>query len=358
MPPLWLVFQPAFVSRKGTLFTNMSSDQYQPNETQHITCPQCHAQMPREMRFCRQCGYRLGEGVAEYTETVRLNKTMNRPFPPSATEIREAASLAQQQTGHAPYAPGQFVNAAMQLRRRHTPAKPWLVPVFLLAFFAAGGGLFTALNSHSNSSSAPHVTIRQTRQQSYLGDDDFSEADGGGALVKSAEPAGSPLDKAGLTGGDIIKQFNHQAVGDEGDLSNLLKKAPVGHPTDVTYLRDGEMRQATLVPIAKDEIERLSDAARVPDGARGVLGVDDLERVIVPGTPLHGVQLGDVSKNAPADLAGLHEDDILIEFNGAPIRTETELRHRIARSTPGSNVPIVVMRDGKRLEIPVKMGRD
>ena len=37
-----------------------------------IACSQCGAPMPREMRFCRACGNRLGEGPAEYTETVRL----------------------------------------------------------------------------------------------------------------------------------------------------------------------------------------------------------------------------------------------------------------------------------------------
>src|SRR4051812_20295112 len=34
------------------------------------TCPNCSASMPPEMRFCRSCGGRLGEGVEEYTETV------------------------------------------------------------------------------------------------------------------------------------------------------------------------------------------------------------------------------------------------------------------------------------------------
>jgi hypothetical protein len=28
--------------------------------------------MPKDLRFCRNCGFRLGEGIAEYTETVRF----------------------------------------------------------------------------------------------------------------------------------------------------------------------------------------------------------------------------------------------------------------------------------------------
>src|SRR3977135_4315904 len=35
-------------------------------------CKNCHSPMPRELRFCRNCGFRLGEGPAEYTETVRF----------------------------------------------------------------------------------------------------------------------------------------------------------------------------------------------------------------------------------------------------------------------------------------------
>src|SRR3954469_11802415 len=52
-------------------------------------CAQCGAPMPREMRFCRSCGNRLGEGPAEYTETVRFpgataaRPTGTTPFYPS-----------------------------------------------------------------------------------------------------------------------------------------------------------------------------------------------------------------------------------------------------------------------------------
>src|ERR1700745_28798 len=38
------------------------------------TCSNCHSTMPAELRFCRNCGFRLGEGVADYTETVRFNQ--------------------------------------------------------------------------------------------------------------------------------------------------------------------------------------------------------------------------------------------------------------------------------------------
>src|SRR5713101_8241909 len=55
-----------------------------------IVCTQCGSPMPKEMRFCRSCGNRLGEGPAEYTETVRFpnaasaNAQFNPAYIPSA----------------------------------------------------------------------------------------------------------------------------------------------------------------------------------------------------------------------------------------------------------------------------------
>src|SRR5437764_14719689 len=68
-------------------------------------CPNCRTLMPSEMRFCRACGCRLGEGVEEYTETVRFDnaprtarnqksKTASAaPFPTSATGVRDWGTI-------------------------------------------------------------------------------------------------------------------------------------------------------------------------------------------------------------------------------------------------------------------------
>jgi hypothetical protein len=51
---------------------NFSNGAGTANESGTIVCSQCGAPMPLEMRFCRACGNRLGEGPAEYTQTVRF----------------------------------------------------------------------------------------------------------------------------------------------------------------------------------------------------------------------------------------------------------------------------------------------
>src|SRR6185295_15653381 len=62
------------------------------------------------------------------------------------------------------------------------------------------------------------------------------------------------------------------------------------------------------------------------------------------GTNIHGVKLGTILRSRPADLAGVKEGDIVIEFDGVPIRTGEEFLMRVRRAQPYSTVKLVVMR--------------
>jgi S1-C subfamily serine protease len=69
------------------------------------------------------------------------------------------------------------------------------------------------------------------------------------------------------------------------------------------------------------------------------------------------VKVNTILRSRPADLAGIKEGDIITEFGGTPIRTPRELRMRVLRAIPYSTVTVVVIREGEKLEIPVKMGK-
>src|SRR5258707_11115049 len=95
-------------------------------------CAQCGAPMPPEMRFCRSCGNRLGEGPAEYTETVRLPNGTTAPNAQFNTQYAAGAGgpMARQ------YASGQ----PCRRRRLGLSGMTWMWIVLGL-FFASGGGL-------------------------------------------------------------------------------------------------------------------------------------------------------------------------------------------------------------------------
>ncbi len=146
-------------------------------------------------------------------------------------------------------------------------------------------------------------------------------------------------------------------------MDEALTKTPVGKTVDIQYLRDRETKTAKLATISNEEYRRLGrDFERRPEG-RGQFGYEDgdAERVKVPGMDIYGVKLGTILRSRPADIAGIKDNDIVIEFDGIPIRTSDEFLMRVRRALPYSTVKVVVMRGEteplEKLEIPVKMGR-
>ena len=293
--------------------------------------------MPKEMRFCRTCGNRLGEGPAEYTQTVRFPHTTapssggaTTPFYPSVN-----APLIQQRS--------------RKKRRLGFAGMTWLWIV--LGLFFITGGIMSGLRR--NFPRGPAITINAPR--SYFGVNKFDSADEG-VTFDNVEPAGGPADKAGLVGGDIITSFDGQSARNNGEMMDLLRRTPIGKTVDVIYLRDGTSHTTKLTTISEDEFDRLRDVGDRPEGMFG-FERNRTERISNPETKTYGVKLNWVRQNGPADLFGIKEGDIITEFDKIPIRTPEELAARVRRATPRTVVEVVVIRDGQTLKIPVTMGR-
>ena len=305
----------------------MSQNSETPLSSDTIICSNCHSPMPSALRFCRNCGFRLGTSFGD----------------------------AGQQPGEGAYT-GSAPLAASKKRRRFS-GMTWIF-VGLLVFFV-GAAAFTAIinpiRQHHNISIAG---IKAMATKSYVGVDGWDTTDKG-VTFGSVDAPGGPADKAGLVGGDIITKFDGQDIHDEDQINDLMVRTPIGKTVDVEYLRDGEKKTTKLTTISGDEFRRLQrEFDRRPEG-KGQFGYDDDEskRVQVPGKNIYGVKLNSLLRSRPADIAGIKEGDIVIEFEGVPIRTTDELLMRIRRALPYSTVKVVVIRDGEQLEIPVKMGK-
>ncbi|MGB8507861.1 MAG: PDZ domain-containing protein, partial [Pyrinomonadaceae bacterium] len=193
--------------------------------------------------------------------------------------------------------------------------------------------------------------------QSFLGVDGFDTAEGGGAMIEGIAAPGTPIEAAGLIGGDIITSFDGKQVADDDAMRDFLASTPVGKSVEVIYTRDGVPNLKTVLTTISEKSFRGLTPLNERPGGQGRIGVSNFDRVRVPNSNLYGVELTSVDRNGPADIAGLHEGDIVTDFNGKPVRTEGDLRLRIYEAVPGSTVNAAVMRDGARLEIPVKVGR-
>jgi len=60
-----------------------------------------------------------------------------------------------------------------------------------------------------------------------------------------------------------------------------------------------------------------------------------------------GALVGDVTSGGPADKAGLKSGDVITQFNGQPIEDASQLKLRVAESTPGTQVHLGVSRNGE-----------
>ena len=302
-----------------------NSDASMPMTATQTICSNCRSTMPSDLRFCRNCGFRLADARGAYTGTSEVATT----------------------TGGLP-----------AKKRRRMSGLSWLF-VGLLVFFI-GAAAFTALVSPVRQS-VGNVT-RPAAVKSYLGIDEFKNTEQG-VMVNSVSVPGGPADKAGLIGGDLILSFDGQKAENEDQMEDLMTKTPIGKTVDIEYLRDGEKKTTKLTTISLDDFRRMNrEFERRPEG-RGQFGYEDgdAERVAVPGTNIYGVKLDTILRSRPADIAGVKEGDIVIEFDGVPIRTEDEFLMRVRRALPYTTVKLVVMRgEGdvkEKVEIPVKMGK-
>ncbi len=347
----------------------MQNDAHKDDQPGATTCPNCGALMPAELRFCRACGCRMGEGVEEYNETVRFDDAAQTgrggrvktaaaraaaTLPANSKEFRDVAGRVHEQTVKS-LTGGLNRLGVTRMCRRMPRWMVWvLIPLFVIGLT---NGLFSPSDQRIRNRNKDAAAAASSAPHSFLGS--HYKTDLGGAFIEDVTPPGSAADKAGLVGGDVITSFDGQPVKSDEELTNLLTNTPPGKTVEVTYMRDGETKTAKVVTISEEENSRLEEAFDDRPQPKGFLGVDDdMERVQVPGTKIYGMRLTEVYKNRPAYIAGLRDGDVVIEFDKIPIRTAQELNQRIDRALPDSVVNVVVMRGAERVEIPVKMGEE
>src|SRR5437867_195941 len=130
------------------------------------TCGNCRSPMPRDLRFCRNCGFRLGEGSAEYTETVRFQNAPPGTRPANGSPNPFPYGYAGPMTA----APG----CQMRKRRHRMSGMTWIF-LCLLIFFVAGGA-FTTIIKQIRPNLPRIATVAAPR--SYFGVDGFETAEG------------------------------------------------------------------------------------------------------------------------------------------------------------------------------------
>ena len=136
---------------------------------------------------------------------------------------------------------------------------------------------------------------------------------------------------------DDIEKINYSGEARVVDLAFRITKRIDERPARLTYMRSSAPSRAV-------------GSSR---GSQTYLGsIPDMAASSTPGLRLTGVRPG-----SPADSAGLKAGDVIVEFGGKEIKDLYTYSDALYAKNPGDVVKIVFLRDGKRNEATVTLGK-
>ena len=149
--------------------------------------------------------------------------------------------------------------------------------------------------------------------------------------------------------------------GNSGGPTFNLKGEVIGVNTAIYSPSGGNVGIAFAVP-AKTAVEVIEELKKSGTVQRGWLGVkiQSITEDMAEGLGLgdnFGALVNDVTKDSPAEAAGLRAGDAITEVNGRRIEDSRDLARKIADYTPGTTVKVKVRRGDRDMTIDVNLGR-
>ena len=176
-----------------------------------------------------------------------------------------------------------------------------------------------------------------------------------GALVAEIVK-NSSAEEAGLKPGDVILEFNGEAIEKSADLPPIVGASEVGKPLEAKILRNGKTKtlKVTLKPLN-------GAVASSGTGARNIiLGVQLeelnpklLEKLNLP----FGLGITDVEPGSAAQKAGIMPGDILVTVNFQPIKSVEALNEVMKRVPKNRSVPVRVVRGNRSIFLPLNLSK-
>ena len=145
-----------------------------------------------------------------------------------------------------------------------------------------------------------------------------------------------------------------------GPLFNLDGEV-IGINSQIYSRTGGFMGLSFAIPIemAVDVASQIKETGSVSRGWLGVL-IQEVTRELAESFGMenpHGALVAKVLDDSPAAAAGLEVGDVIVEFNGKQVIRSSGLPPLVGRAKVGKEASVVVIRDGKRQEIGVKIAQ-
>lgn len=144
-----------------------------------------------------------------------------------------------------------------------------------------------------------------------------------------------------------------------GPLINLRGEV-VGVNTAIFSRTGGNIGIGFAIPInlVKELLPQLKKKGKVTRGWLGVV-IQKVTPEIADSLGMkrpRGALVANVSQGGPAERAGVEVGDVIVDFDGTPVRESNDLPLIVARTTVGKPVSVNVLRDGRQRTVSVKIG--
>jgi serine protease Do len=194
----------------------------------------------------------------------------------------------------------------------------------------------------------------------------------------------SPAAKAGIKEGDVVLEYNGQPVDGGEQLSRLVRETPIGRQVKVGVWRNGSMQTLTAsveahknnmffanggAPFVPPEINMPDQfqGFRMPNmdmpgfgigGNSPMLGI--VGEALGPQEQLaeffgvkDGVLVKSVTRNSPAEKAGIKAGDVIVKVDDEKVGTSREITTALRSARSKKAVTVMVVRAKKEMPLTV-----
>jgi serine protease Do len=178
-----------------------------------------------------------------------------------------------------------------------------------------------------------------------------------GGVTISEVISGEPAERAGLQTGDTITAVNGKPVKNGDELVNIISSVKPGTKIDVTYVRNGQQKQAS---VAVEDRTKLASADRsddtdasndTPTAAPSKLGItvrsltpEQADRLGTTGGK--GVIVTEVKPGSFAEDIDMRPGYVIVQVNRQPVSNEDEFRKITSQLKSGQDV-VFLVRSGR-----------
>jgi serine protease Do len=186
-----------------------------------------------------------------------------------------------------------------------------------------------------------------------------------GALIADVSPGG-PAARGGIQNGDFITAFDGKPVSDSRALSRVVADTPINKSVGVELFRKGK-KVNVRVTVARLFEKPTSPPPRAPQAAPppkvsmlglslGVLDGNGRNQFKI-SDKVQGVLVTDVAPDSPAGDKNIHPGDVIVQVQGAAVRTPQDVTNRIAADRKaGKKVELLLVnRSGEVAYVALKL---